>query len=139
MKNCPLCDILTNETSRIVYRDERVFIALNFEPLKSGHLMVLPTKHVENLSDLDPDSAQAFLGGIDKAMNVLTKFSDETPICIINGWAHRSQPHLHAHVLPQKYGLRGLFSRAEQIPDRARVEMSELEEVSEKIKNLISQ
>lgn len=135
--SCVLCDILKNEESRIVYKDEHIFIALNFEPLKKGHLMVLPIQHVENLGELGSESAVAFLKGIDTAMKVLTKSSEETPICAVNGWKARTQPHLHAHVLPAKYDLRGLFVHSEGVPERTKVEMGELEGVCKELKNLL--
>lgn len=136
--SCSLCEILTMESDRIVYKDECVFIALNFEPLKPGHLMILPVLHVENLSDLDPDSARAFLAGIDTAMRVLSVYSQETPICIVNGWSNRTQPHLHAHVLPGKYDLRGLFSRAESIPGRQRADNENLAATCRKLQNILN-
>lgn len=135
--SCVLCDILKNEETRIVHKDEHVFIALNFEPLKRGHLMVLPIQHVENLGELNPESSAAFLKEIDRAMNVLAAYSEETPICIVNGWKARTQPHLHAHVLPGKYDLRGLFVQSEGVPARMKVGVEELEEVCKKLKNLL--
>jgi ATP adenylyltransferase len=37
----------------ILYRGERVFVALNLYPYSNGHLMVVPNRHLATLEDLD--------------------------------------------------------------------------------------
>lgn len=122
---CALC-LAKNEGYRLVYQDELTFVVVNIEPLKGGHVMVLPKRHAEQLSDLHDEEARAFLQAIDRCFAALKHFSDEPPLCVVNGWKHRSQPHLHAHILPSKEDTRGLFAAAEGVERRHRRTEEEL-------------
>lgn len=131
---CELCTIIIDEPGRILYEDALAFTAVNIEPIKSGHVMILPKRHVENLADLFPEEATAFLRCIDRAMTALAGLYDETPICFVNGWKHRTLPHLHAHVLPSRSNLRGLFSAAEGSPSRTRMDSVALAAMAEHLR-----
>lgn len=100
--------------------------------------MILPIRHAEQLEELTPAEAQAFLTAIDTSFRAVTAAYDETPICLINGSAHRTQPHLHAHVLPSKHNLRGLFVAAEGLEERKRADDSVLATIAEKLKKHFS-
>jgi diadenosine tetraphosphate (Ap4A) HIT family hydrolase len=118
----------------MVYQDDLVFVLLNAEPLKEGHLMILPVRHAEDLGDLSPDESQAFLRTIDRCMAVVTKAFDDTPMCLVNGWKFRTQPHLHAHVLPSKTTMRGLYVAAEGVENRKRAEDGALRQTAERLR-----
>lgn len=134
--SCVLCDSLVHETDRIVFKNEHVFVLVNLEPLKDGHLMILPIRHAEQLGDLTPEEAQAFLQTIDRCMAAVTETHQETPMCLVNGWNFRTQPHLHAHVLPSKYGLRGLYAAAEGVERRKQLDPETLKQMADKMKAL---
>jgi ATP adenylyltransferase len=53
--DCVFCDAQAraDAESLIVHRGERTFVILNKYPYNSGHLMVVPHRHVGRLSDLD--------------------------------------------------------------------------------------
>ncbi len=134
--NCVFCAALTTETDRIIYRDEHVFVILNIEPVKEGHLMILPIRHAEQLQDLTATEAQAFLKTTDQCLQVIANSYEDAPVCIVNGWKHRSQPHLHAHVIPSKTGLRGLFKNSEGLSDeRVRLASDQLKPVADKLRS----
>lgn len=132
--NCALCVARDQEPGRIVYQNQHVFVLVNIEPVKRGHVMILPVRHAEELKDLEPLEAQAFLQTLDRCMKALGQVFDETPICVVNGWKHRSQPHLHAHVLPSQHSLRALFSRAENVGERKRAEMDVLHRMADELR-----
>lgn len=56
---CPFCRIVNGDLSRdhVVYQDERVMalISMHWLPNNSGHVLVVPTRHIENIYDLTPD------------------------------------------------------------------------------------
>lgn len=118
--NCILCSALQNERDHILHQDAHVFILVNIEPIKEGHVMILPVRHAEQLRDLTPDESSAFLKAIDRAMLAIAEAYEETPMCLVNGWKYRTQPHLHAHVLPSKKNLRGLYAASEDLEERKR-------------------
>ena len=57
--DCVFCRILASdeagETTYIVRRDKRCAVVLNAYPYTSGHLMVMPVRHVGELEELDSD------------------------------------------------------------------------------------
>ena len=58
---CVFCRILASdepgESTYVVRRDERCAVVLNAYPYTSGHLMVMPVRHVAELEDLAADEA----------------------------------------------------------------------------------
>lgn len=95
--------------------------------------MILPVRHAEQLRDLTPDESSAFLKAIDRAMLAMTEAYEETPMCLVNGWKYRTQPHLHAHVLPSKNNLRGLYSASEGLEERKRANEQTIQNIKEQI------
>jgi histidine triad (HIT) family protein len=134
--DCVLCDVLrSHKDSQVLYEDEHVFIAMNIEPVKDGHVMILPVRHARIMSDLSPVEAAAFLAACDKAMTIVEKlYEDEGPMCMVNGWRYRSQEHLHAHVLPSKSSLRHLYAAAEGAPLRTRLDLETLKQKSDQLR-----
>jgi histidine triad (HIT) family protein len=132
---CDLCQIKNIQKFCIVHQDAFVVISVNIEPLKPGHVMVMPTRHAEQLGDLHNEEASGFLKGIDRAIASLKKFSDEEPMCVVNGPRYRTQSHLHAHVLPcKKNGLRDLYAAAEGLPERQRADQKTLTEMADQLR-----
>lgn len=115
--SCVLC-LAQDESYRLIHKNEHVFITMNLEPLREAHVMVLPIRHARQVSDLDGEEAVAFLRAIDQCMEIAARISPDPSICTINGWTHRSQDHLHAHILPSKGGLRGMMVASEGVPHR---------------------
>ncbi len=132
--SCVLCDSFANEKERVIFQDQHVFVLVNIEPIKDGHVMILPIRHAEQLRDLTPEESQAFLQAIDRCMLAVTKLYQETPMCLVNGWSYRTQPHLHAHVLPSKKNLRGLYASAEGLEERKRADEATLKQIAERLR-----
>lgn len=100
--------------------------------------MVLPIRHAELMSDLTEKESAAFLKAADKCLTILSKKFDEPPLFVVHGWEHRTQPHLHAHVLPSKLALRDLLALSENTPQRIRAEKERLTKMADEIRPLIS-
>ena len=130
--NCPLCDLSKQE---IVYQDDHCYCVVIIEPLKDGHLMVLPKRHVVNLEDLEPQESHAILKLLGRLGKTISEVYDEDPIIFMNLGKHSTQPHIHFHILPSKGGLRHLFSEYEKLPFRKKATPRELKNISNKIKS----
>ena len=133
--NCTLCRALRDEEYRIVYEDALVFVMINNSPLKNGHVIILPVRHAEQLEDLQPDEAQAILQCTNRCMRAVEAMTGETSVAVVNGWAYRSEPHLHVHVLPSKENLRGLFVASESVERRMIADKSTLEKMAQEFTN----
>jgi ATP adenylyltransferase len=60
-QHCPFCAVpgLGDDEGLVVARGERVYAVLNLYPYNSGHLMVVPYRHVADYTDLTaPETAE---------------------------------------------------------------------------------
>lgn len=133
--DCVLCQARETEGFRIVHQDDLVFVMVNIEPIKDGHVMVLPVRHVAEPGELNAAEAKAFLGAVSASMAMVDAAYKEPPMTLINGLKYRTQPgHLHAHVLPSAHDSRGLYVAAEGVPERVRASRDTLTEMTERFK-----
>lgn len=62
-EGCVFCRILdsgeSHEVTKVVWRSDSVAAVLNAYPYTSGHLMVMPVRHVGDIEDLDTASGEA--------------------------------------------------------------------------------
>lgn len=134
--NCALCELPLQEW-RLVLADEFAFATLNWEPLKPGHTMVLPRRHVGELVELTDREAGALFSLVDKVGRRLRAHYQEDVAIHLNTGAHCSQPdHLHIHVLPAQSSLRDLFVATENVQFRRRADRTELEAVCSALRSV---
>jgi len=109
---CVFCRILDSgepdDATHIVWRGEKVFAILNAYPYTSGHLMVMPYRHLAELDELDADEASELWATVPRALAAVRgAFSPEgTNIGINLGRAAGAGVlgHLHVHVVPRWLG-----------------------------------
>lgn len=130
---CALCTA-QNESHRIIYKTDKVIVFVNLEPVKDGHIMIMPLRHVENLSDLNAEEALVFTQTIDRCMNAVSQNFDDGPVCCINGGKWKTQAHLHAHVLPCKNSLRTMFSTMENLEKKKEADRDTLITMADKFR-----
>lgn len=97
-----------DRAANIVYRGKACFICLNAFPYNSGHVMVLPYKHVAELARLEPAAAQEIMVLVQKlesAMNRVYRpdgFNLGMNLGRVAGAGVIG--HLHLHMLPRWLG-----------------------------------
>ncbi len=100
-----LASDLPDEQTLVVWRGERVFAVLNRYPYTSGHLMVLPNRGVEQLTDLDDDEYAELWQGVRLATRAVQEAYRPHGINVganLGRGAGAGIPdHLHIHVLPR--------------------------------------
>jgi len=104
---CPFCEIpkLSDADGLIVARGTEVYAVLNLYPYNSGHLMVVPYRHVADYTDLtEPETAE--LAEFTKlSMRALRDASQAQGFNIgmnMGGVAGAGiAAHLHQHVVPR--------------------------------------
>lgn len=109
---CVFCRILASgepdETTHIVWRGSEVFGILNAYPYTSGHLMVMPYRHVAELDDLSATEGAELWSAITSAVSVLkTAYACEGVNVGMNlGRAAGAGVlgHLHVHAVPRWLG-----------------------------------
>jgi ATP adenylyltransferase len=109
---CVFCRIAGSEgmsaENGIVWRGAECFAVLNAYPYASGHLLVVPRRHVGELGELSAtESAELWQGTVNAERAVRTAYRpDGTNIGINLGRAAGAgvPGHLHVHVLPRWSG-----------------------------------
>ncbi len=108
-EGCVFCRILTSEepgeTTYILRRDEQCAVVLNAYPYTSGHLMVMPLRHVGELEDLSPDEALGLWRDLTDAVRALKVAYSPDGLNVganLGRSAGAGVPgHFHMHCLPR--------------------------------------
>lgn len=105
---CVFCGRLHQDNDRdalIVHRGDHNFVVLNKFPYTSGHVMVVPYEHVDELRKLSPAVAQEMMSLSQKLEDVLRKeyHPDGVNLGMNIGKAAGAgvAGHIHMHVLPR--------------------------------------
>lgn len=129
---CGLCEA-QKENYRLIEKNEDAFSIVPTFPLKLGHIMILPKRHIEKISDLSESELKNFFQLVDKLKEAVKKSSNQDPIIHINTGSHKSQEHFHLHIVPTKGNLRSLIASQEGVPERQAISNEKMEEM----KNII--
>ncbi|MCP4523117.1 MAG: HIT family protein [Candidatus Gracilibacteria bacterium] len=116
---CELCKTVSEEY-RLIKETKYSFCIICQDPLKLGHVMVLPKRHVTqtNMSDLSPEESHDLICLLDEIQEVIENLSEDSAIILKNNGKHITQAHLHFHIFPSKGYLRNLVGSFENIPER---------------------
>jgi len=94
-----------DEEAAIIHRGPLVSVILNIYPYGSGHMLVVPNRGVERLSDLTIEESRALWDTVQHAVGVAEKTYSPSGINVgLNqGRAGGASvpDHLHVHVLPR--------------------------------------
>jgi ATP adenylyltransferase len=109
-EGCVLCAIGEgdDDANRVVEQAELTFTVLNLFPYSSGHVMVVPRRHVAELTDLDGGEATAVMAGAQRAVRALRQAlgPDGFNLGVNSGSAAGAgiTDHFHLHVVPRWSG-----------------------------------
>ncbi len=111
-EGCVFCRILASdeagESTYVVRRDERCAVVLNAYPYTSGHLMVMPVRHVAELEDVDSEEAAALWRVLADGVRALKKSYSPDGINVginLGRSAGAGVPgHFHVHCVPRWNG-----------------------------------
>jgi ATP adenylyltransferase len=107
---CVFCDQASqsDEEALIVHRGERCYVVLNLYPYGSGHLMILPFRHVASPGELDATERAELWDLLDRALHALEEAlgSQGQNVGFNLGAAAGAgiEDHLHLHVVPRWRG-----------------------------------
>lgn len=109
---CVFCRILgsgaPDEETHIVWRGDSVFAILNAYPYTTGHLMVMPYRHIADLETLTADEAAELWAGVTAAVRAVKEAyrCDGLNVGANLGRAGGAgvPGHLHLHVVPRWAG-----------------------------------
>jgi len=104
---CPFCDIpaMTDEEGLVVFRGTDAFALLNLFPYNSGHLMLVPYRHISGYDELTPAEATEIAALTQHAIRALRHLSGAHGFNVgmnlgtVAGAGIAA--HLHQHVVPR--------------------------------------
>ena len=101
---CIFCKIAAGELeANIVFKDELVTAFRDIHPVAPTHVLIVPNKHIQSISQAEPED-EIMLGRLfttARKIAELDGISDGGYCAIVNTGAHGGQtiPHLHMHVI----------------------------------------
>jgi ATP adenylyltransferase len=104
---CPFCAIqaMSDEDGLIAHRGAVAYAVLNLYPYNPGHLMVVPYRHVADLTEVTPDESAEIATLTAAAMRAIRQASGAHGfnIGVNQGTAAGAgiAQHLHQHVVPR--------------------------------------
>ncbi|MEU6083560.1 HIT domain-containing protein [Streptomyces sp. NPDC047108] len=135
--DCRFCAIVAGEVpAHRVLDDDTAVAFLDTRPLFPGHVLVVPRRHVETLTDLPEADVGPFFGRVRRVAGAVERSMEAAGSFVAaNNRVSQSVPHLHVHVVPRnrKDGLRGFFwprttyadeEQAAEVAARVRAELA---------------
>lgn len=107
IEGCIFCELpkRSDEEAFIVHRAQHGYIILNSFPYTSGHLMIVPNAHVDQLQKLSQDATQEMMSLAQKMEGVLRELYHPDGINLgmnIGAAAGAGVAgHIHLHILPR--------------------------------------
>jgi ATP adenylyltransferase len=105
--DCPFCIIptKTDDESLIVARGSHVYAVLNLYPYTTGHLLIVPFRHVADITDLDSAESAEFVLFTQRAVTALrsatTAHGFNLGVNLGSVAGAGIAAHLHQHVVPR--------------------------------------
>jgi histidine triad (HIT) family protein len=137
MGECVFCRIVRNQTPATrVYEDEHVVAVMDIKPINTGHVLIVPKRHAELLTDLEDNIVGEMLITAKKIATALkkSKLRCKAVNYFMADGAEAGQEvfHAHLHIIP-RYRSDGFYLH---MPPRYDKETSnkELEDAAAKIK-----
>jgi len=108
ISGCIFCDLLKagdDEKAHIVFRGQHCFIILNTFPYTSGHVMVVPYAHLDELRKLPPDAAHEMMDLCQRMESILRQLYTPSGINLGMNIGQAAGAgvagHIHMHMLPR--------------------------------------
>ncbi|MFH1831401.1 MAG: HIT domain-containing protein [bacterium] len=111
VNECIFCDHFAQKDDARVFilkRLKNCGIIMNYYPYSAGHVMIIPYKHVQTLTQLTPEIRAELMEATNLSLDIITRTlkCEGTNIGLNLGKAGGGgiQEHLHIHVLPRWLG-----------------------------------
>lgn len=105
---CVFCDDVLAEggdSNLVIHRGRHAFVILNLYPYATGHLMVVPYRHVPSMGDLLPDELAETAALLQSAERVIEEeyraFTHHVGINLGRCAGAGVEGHLHIHLVPK--------------------------------------
>jgi histidine triad (HIT) family protein len=106
---------------RFVYEDDRCAVFLTIQPLRPGHVMVVPREEVDHWLDLEPELLAHLMAVAQRVGRAIQReFASEKVGLMIVGL---EVPHVHIHLSPIDAIGDMSFANADRDPDPEQLDL----------------
>lgn len=125
-KSCIFCKIAKRSKkvqSKVLHRDSDVMVIMNMFPYNTGHLQVVPTRHVTTLEKLSKEESGKLFEMTIKCIKLLKKVLKPVGFNIglnMGKASGASISHLHVHIVPRfktDFGFMEIIGRTKVMPE----------------------
>ncbi len=130
---CVFCEIAKGNKKipqKIVWKDNEFMVLMNIYPYNTGHLQVVPRRHVESLEELSQSEYNKLWEIVLKCVELLKRVLNPKGFNIgmnLGEHAGASIKHLHVHIVPRferDFGFMEVIAQTKVLP----VDIDELHE-----------
>lgn len=110
-KNCRFCEIVKKKED-MIFENKDIFVMINQNPYKEGHILVLPKKHIVDPRELDEKILKELYKTINFMLDILEKTYETKSFnigCNICPAAGATYEHLHFQIIPRWVGDSGFM------------------------------
>lgn len=105
---CVFCKSSIRSDEYLVQEGKTAYVMLNKYPYVSGHMLIVPTRHIGNLEDLSPEESKEMFILLDRSVRVLKEAIKPEGFNIGMNIGKSAgagvAEHLHIHVIPRWEG-----------------------------------
>jgi histidine triad (HIT) family protein len=123
---CIFCEIAAGRApAHRIFEDAKTVVFLDLFPITRGHLLVVPKRHVDRMTELPEEDYTDLMRALARACRRIENLSRDYNIAVNQGrLAGQIVFHLHFHIIP-RYGVPGPFA----MTPRTRITAQEAEDV----------
>ena len=111
-EKCVFCEqetkSISDENSIVVYKGDKCFVTLNLYPYHSGHLMIIPFRHLSDFNDLSTEEMAEVMNLVQLSMKALDKVMSPHGFNFGANIGRAAgagiDQHLHFHIVPRWSG-----------------------------------
>lgn len=133
--SCLFCDILDGKRDgHFLYEDNSHVAFLDKYPIDVGHSLVIPRKHDEKITDMNPEDVGNIFALVPKIAKAILDATgaDAFSLGQNNGRAAKQiLPHVHIHIIPRYDGKGTVWTKRQIAND------DELSELAQKIRAVL--
>lgn len=108
---CVFCNAYNSdddENKLVVYRDKYAFVIMNLYPYNTGHIMVVPNRHIDSPLLLKPEEELNIFNLINKSIDVLSRAISPEGFNVGMNLQRTAgagiDDHIHIHIVPRWNG-----------------------------------
>ena len=107
-EGCVFCKCSVRCDDYIVYEGKKCFVMLNRYPYVNGHLMIIPERHLDDISELTAEERREIFALLDTAVKVLKDAMSPNGFNVGMNLGKAAgagiAEHVHVHVIPRWEG-----------------------------------